>query len=62
MADATERMIFRIKVERMLSKYSKEDQKNILKEIDEIKEISNCEILEISTISLLIYLYFKLKN
>lgn len=62
MADTTERIIFRIRVERMLSKYSKEDQENIQKEIEEILKLLNDDIISMEIIILIIHYYFKFEK
>lgn len=62
MASGTERIIFRIRLERMLSKYSKEDQENIQKEIDETIKLSDDDILTVETVALIIYYYFKFEK
>lgn len=62
MADTTERIIFRIRVERMLSKYSKEDQENIRKEIEEILKLLNDDIISMEIIILIIHYYFKFEK
>ena len=46
----------------MLSKYSKEDQDNIQKEIDEIIKLSDDDILTVETVALIIYYYFKFEK
>lgn len=62
MADTTERIIFRIKLERMLSKYSKEDQESIKTEINDIIKLSGDEVLSFETIALIIYYHLKFKE
>ena len=62
MSSSTERVIFRVKLERALSKFEKEDQDNIQKEIDEILKINNDDVLSFETVSLIIYYYFKFEK
>lgn len=62
MASGTERIIFRIRLERMLSKYSKEDQDNIQKEIDEIIKLNDDDTLSVETVALIIHYYFKFEK
>lgn len=62
MATTSERIIFRIRVERMLSKYSKEDQENIQKEIEEILKLLNDDIISMEIIILIIHYYFKFEK
>jgi hypothetical protein len=62
MSAGTERIIFRIKLEIALSKFEKEDQDNIQKEIDEILKINNDDVLSFETVSLIIYYYFKFEK
>lgn len=62
MTDTTERIIFRVKLERILSKYSKEDQQYIKEEINSILKLTNEEVLSFESVSLIIYYYFKFKE
>lgn len=62
MCYANDRIIFRIKLERMLSNYSKEDQEIIKEEINDILKLSNQEVLNFEIISLIIYYHFKFKE
>lgn len=57
-----EKTIFNIKLERMLEKYSKEDQENIRKEIEEVLEMSGDTVLDFNIVALIIKYYFKFEK
>lgn len=59
MADATSRIVFRVKLDRMLSKYSKEVQLNIREEVNDILKLTDEEVLSFETVELIIYYHFK---
>lgn len=58
----TEKIVNNIKIERMISKFTKEDQNNILKELNEIKDIASIEVIDTAIVSLIIYYYFKFQK
>ena len=59
MADTIDRIVFRVKLDRMLSKYSKEDQFNIREEVNDILKLTDEEVLSFETVALIIHYYFK---
>lgn len=62
MCYATDRIIFRIKVGQMISKYSKEVQSSLMDEINQIMILTKDEVLSDETLSLIIYYYFKIEK
>lgn len=59
MVDTTDRILFRVKLDRMLSKYSKEDQLNIREEVNDILKLTDEEVLSFETVALIIHYHFK---
>ena len=57
-----DRIVFRMKTERLLEKFSLEDRENILKEIEEVKNMLREEILDIQIVAIIIHFYFKNKD
>jgi hypothetical protein len=51
-----------MKTERLLEKFSLEDRENILKEIEEVKNMLREEILDIQIVAIIIHFYFKNKD
>ena len=62
MSYATDRIIFRIKVDQLISKYSKEVQTSLMDEINQIMILTKDEVLTDETLSLIIYYYFKIEK
>ena len=62
MSNSTDRIVFRMRVDNLISKYSSEDQNNILQEIENVKKICRFDTLDIEIATLVIYYYFKDKK
>lgn len=57
-----DRIVFRMKTEKMLDKLLLEDRDNILKEIEEIKKMLREDVLDIQIVAIIIHFYFKNKD
>lgn len=57
-----DRMKQRVQIDVMIRDMSSDDQKNIQKDIEDLKKMSKLEELSTETLALLVFMYIKNKN